>query len=290
MDIVQLSGMLRVRFLTTRTLDNVLQAKKDFTHTDNEKLASYVDRYNELLVKQAELDRHFSEEMREYQLWSKFWSILGQNCRERLELAHLDNPNRLSEALLRAQEYYIMRNESPWPARKKPRESKTRVQVNAVKPTDKCNTCGELGHWSRDCVKVGDLRSYDSKPKPTPKAPEASAPAAACQYCQREHGSTDCYTAKSLMRQAGYLTSGRGGTAIKSKKKPPDSKKGSGKGFRGRGRGRGRGKAKGSRDKVHTVGVEPDGAAAVLPNHPCGIEDDDSDEEGSQGGSSSSFQ
>ena len=91
--------MLRVRFLPTRTLDKVLQAKRDFTHSENEKLASYVERY-ELLVKQMELDRHFNEEARVYQLWSKFWSILGQDCRERLELADLDDPLRLSSALL----------------------------------------------------------------------------------------------------------------------------------------------------------------------------------------------
>ena len=91
------------------------------------------------------------------------------------------------------------------------------------------------------------------------------------------------------MRQAGFVTSGRGGTASKSKEKTPDSKKGSGKSYRGKGRGRGRGKAKGSREKVHTVGVEPEGAASALPNHPCNFGDDDSDEEGSQVGSSSSF-
>ena len=233
--------------------------------------------------------------MREYQLWSKFWLILGQNCREKLQLAGLDDPRRLSEALLRAQEYYIARGESPWPNRKKSRDGKTKVEINAVKPTDKCNTCGELGHWSRDCVRVGDLRSYDSKPTSTPKPSGASgAPAAPCQYCQKKHGSTDCYAAKALMRKAGYVTSGRGGAASKPKdgdsappaSKAPDAKRGRGK---GRGRGRGRGKAKGSGDKVHQVGVDPEGAVTDSPDHPYGYEEEDSEEE-ILGGSSSSFQ
>ena len=60
-DLVQLSARLRVRFLPTRTLDMVLKAKQDFTHTDKEKRASYVERYNDLLGQQKELDRHFTK-------------------------------------------------------------------------------------------------------------------------------------------------------------------------------------------------------------------------------------
>ena len=295
-DLVQLSAMLRVRFLPTRTLDKVLQAKRDFTHSENEKLASYVERYNELLVKQMELDRHFSEEARVYQLWSKFWSILGQDCRERMELADLDDPLKLSPALLRAQEYYISRGESPWP-RKRPRDSRAKAEVNAVKASDKCNACGDLGHWARDCVKVGDLRSYDSKPSGAPKAPMASAPAGSCQYCARDHSSTDCFHAKSLMRQAGFVTSGRGGAASSGKKRNPEPKKGSGesskstRGKNSRARGRGRGRRSASRgDQVHTVDVEPEGVAAVLPAHPCSLSEEDSDGEGGPSGLPPNFQ
>ena len=98
------------------------------------------------------------------------------------------------------------------------------------------------------------------------------------------------------MREAGFATSGKGGTASKSRKKPPESKKGPGDNprgsSRGKGRARGQGKTRGSngRDKVHTVGAES-GDAAVLPPHPCSLsEDGDSEVEGSQDDSPSSFQ
>ena len=276
-DLPQLSAMLRVRFLPTRTLDDVLRAKKEFTNYDSEKLASYVDRYNELLVKQAELDRHFNEGMRVYQLWSKFWSILGQNCRERLELGGLDDPLRLSEALLRAQEFYIHRGESPWPQKRKPREGKTKIEINAAKATDKCNVCSGLGHWARDCLKAGDLPSYQTKSKQAAKTSETSA--GKCHYCQRDHPSSDCYQAKALMRQAGFVTSGKGGTQSNSKKKASDSKKPEVPKGGGRGKSqRGRGKAKG-REKVHTAVVEPEGTSEESPDHPCGFDGHESEEE-----------
>ena len=138
--------------------------------------------------------------------------------------------------MLRAQEYYIQRNESPWPRRS--RDSRTKVEVNAVKPTDKCNSCGGLGHWARDCLFVGDLRSYDSKPSPegksrgVSKAPAASVPAGSCQYCSRDHNSSDCFQAKSLMRQAGYVTSGRGGAASNARKKTLTLRRGQGRALR----------------------------------------------------------
>ena len=173
----------------------------------------------------------------------------------------------------------------------KSREGKARVQINAVKPTDKCHACGEEGHWSRDCLNKGDLPSYHGKSKASQKASDAGPPAEACQYCQKNHRSSDCYEAKKKMREAGFVTSGRGGSASKSKRKTQDSKKGAGQPSRGKGRGRGRGKAKGApgREKIHTVDIGSEENA--LPPHPMRVEEESSDDEGDgQAGASSSFQ
>ena len=123
----------------------------------------------------------------------------------------------LAEAQYAAQVFYNERLLSPWPKEetdRKPRK-KREFEINAAAPTDKCHTCGELGHWTRNCIRGGDLPSLPSTLGK--KSTSADKPAfKVCSYCQGNHPSDNCFTAKGLMRKAGHTTSGRGGGGPKS--------------------------------------------------------------------------
>ena len=260
----QLVNMLRVRFKIPKNFAEVTQMKRDFTKKPGESIASYMQRWGNILIEEQTCDSNLTLENKGYLMWQRFREYCTNlELRKQLDEERYNTPAHLSNAIMVAQKHYNDRMQGPWATNltkvkkveqeknKKDKNKAKTLSVNSTtsKANDVCLSCGQLGHWSRTCVNqegMNTIRPF--KPNTNTPVPQGAQTPAKCRWCKEGHPSDRCFRMMRLAQTAG-LPGAKASNPPKGRGTPADAARPAGvargRGYpRGRGRGRGRGQAR----------------------------------------------
>ena len=275
-----LMRLLRLRFQRARTWDEINGQIVGFERRRFDDIATYMDRFNDLLVEMRCVDNFFTQECASSRSWQQFMSnCTGPDLREKLRGALLLDPAKQPSAIAFAQRWYDERGRGPWAAgydaKKRLPKSKGSVnnveleegqpddlEVNVVKTT-KCTSCGKSGHDARSCLTSGKLLNIQPF-RTEPAKKETKKEEKKCTFCNKKgHIQAECRSFSRAIREYNEAQTSRQGGAGNAP--PPANNRGSNRGRGGRGnshRGRGRG---GPNRAVNSVNVNPEVGGSPEP-------------------------
>ena len=291
-DLQQLVDILRLRFTQPRTFDDIVARKDTFARKKYEDIATFMDRYDDLLDDLRTVNPKFTFEFKQVEKQHLFLAKCTDiELKERLKAAGYDLPRDLDLAVATAQQYYNDRNKPPWSqarvvetdktqkANKNSKPEKKAITINTVDTemylesvnnvaTIICRACGKQGHYERDCLvqKNSRMTNIQKKdPTQTSNANKKDGEVFFCTLCKMDnHNIDNCWRLlKHLRLQMGIGPNGgaSGGRGVDRGQAPrgnPTIDYTDGGRARGRGRGRGNHNGYNRNRAINNVNVSED--------------------------------